>query len=66
MKKWKRILGFSKSINEEEGFQWKIWTENEETKEAGGIYVFEEKQDAENTRKCTRTDLKQLVLKILE
>ena len=47
MKKWKRILGFSKSINEEEGFHWKIWTENEETKEAGGIYVFEEKQDAE-------------------
>lgn len=34
-------------INEEEGFHWKIWTENEETKEAGGIYVFEEKQDAE-------------------
>ena len=46
MKKWKRILGFSKSINEEEGFHWKIWTENQETK-AGGIYVFEEKQDAE-------------------
>ncbi|KXY69494.1 monooxygenase [Bacillus pacificus] len=37
----------AKSINEEEGFHWKIWTENEKTKEAGGIYVFEEKQDAE-------------------
>ncbi|PGZ95691.1 monooxygenase [Bacillus wiedmannii] len=43
----KAFLDLAKSINEEEGFHWKIWTENEETKEAGGIYVFEEKQDAE-------------------
>lgn len=35
-------------INKEKGFYWKIWTENKETKEAGGIYAFEEKQDAEN------------------
>ncbi len=33
------------------GFHWKIWTENEKTKEAGGIYVFEEKQDAEKIRR---------------
>ena len=66
VRKWKSILGFSKSINEEDGFHWKIWTENEETKEAGGIYVFEEKQDAENTLKCTKIDFKHLVLKILE
>jgi hypothetical protein len=25
------------SINEEKGFIWKIWTENEQSKEAGGI-----------------------------
>lgn len=42
------FLDLASSINEEEGFHWKIWTENKETKEAGGIYVFEEKQDAEN------------------
>ena len=36
------------SINEEKGFIWKIWTENEQTKEAGGIYLFESKADAEN------------------
>ena len=41
------FLDLAKSINEEDGFHWKIWTENQETKEAGGIYVFEEKQDAE-------------------
>ncbi len=42
--------GFSdlaKSINEEGGFIWKIWTENPETNEAGGIYMFETKETAE-------------------
>lgn len=37
----------AKSINEEEGFISKIWTENVETKEAGGIYQFETKETAE-------------------
>lgn len=37
----------AKSINEEEGFIWKIWTENPETNEAGGIYMFETKETAE-------------------
>lgn len=37
----------AKSINEEEGFMWKIWTESPETNEAGGIYSFETKETAE-------------------
>lgn len=37
----------AKSINDEEGFVWKIWTENSETNEAGGIYLFETKETAE-------------------
>lgn len=37
----------AKSINEEDGFIWKIWTESPETNEAGGIYVFETKETAE-------------------
>lgn len=37
----------AKSINDEEGVIWKIWTENEETKEAGGIYLFQTKETAE-------------------
>lgn len=37
----------AKSINDEEGFIWKIWTESPETNEAGGIYSFETKQTAE-------------------
>ncbi len=37
----------AKSINEEEGFLWKIWTESPETNESGGIYLFETKATAE-------------------
>lgn len=37
----------AKSINEEEGFIWKTWTENPEANEAGGIYMFETKESAE-------------------
>ncbi|MCQ6276482.1 monooxygenase [Bacillus sp. V3B] len=37
----------AKSINEEEGFMWKIWTESPETNQAGGIYIFETKETAE-------------------
>ncbi|MBS4210593.1 monooxygenase [Bacillus sp. FJAT-50079] len=37
----------AKSINEEDGFIWKIWTENPETNEAGGIYMFETTETAE-------------------
>lgn len=36
------------SINEEPGMIWKIWTENEPAKEAGGIYLFHSKETAEN------------------
>jgi hypothetical protein len=32
--------GLARSIAEEPGFLWKIWTENEATGEAGGIYAF--------------------------
>ncbi|WP_208586167.1 monooxygenase [Gracilibacillus suaedae] len=39
--------GLARSINEEEGFMWKIWTENSDTNEAGGIYIFETKDTAE-------------------
>ncbi|WP_010676827.1 monooxygenase [Bacillus timonensis] len=38
----------AKSINEEPGFLWKIWTEDPEAKEAGGIYIFETKETAQN------------------
>lgn len=36
----------AKDIAKEKGLVYKLWTENEETKEAGGIYVFDNKDDA--------------------
>lgn len=36
----------AKDIATEDGLIWKIWTENEETKEAGGIYLFDNLEDA--------------------
>lgn len=38
----------AKSINDEPGVIWKIWTENADAKEAGGVYLFETKEEAEN------------------
>ena len=41
------FVDLAKSINEEPGMIWKIWTENAATKEAGGVYLFGTKTDAE-------------------
>lgn len=40
--------GLAKSIAQEPGFIWKIWTENQSAHEAGGIYVFSDEQSARN------------------
>lgn len=37
----------SASINQEPGFIWKIWTENKEIQKAGGIYLFDSKENAQ-------------------
>ncbi len=37
----------AQSIAQESGLIWKIWTENSETNEAGGIYLFEDRTSAE-------------------
>lgn len=42
----KAMEGLARSINEEPGFIWKIWTENSQTGEAGGIYVFSDEPAA--------------------
>lgn len=44
----KEFSDLAKSMKEEDGFIWKIWTENPEKNEAGGIYLFETKEAAEN------------------
>lgn len=39
--------GLAESIGQEQGLIWKIWTENAQTGEAGGIYLFENMASAE-------------------
>lgn len=41
------MTDLAKSITQEPGFIWKIWTENEKTQEAGGIYLFEDEKSAQ-------------------
>ncbi|WP_414051453.1 monooxygenase [Macrococcus animalis] len=36
----------AQSINNEPGFKWKIWTEDAEANVAGGIYMFDSKENA--------------------
>jgi hypothetical protein len=53
----------AKSIAQEKGFIWKIWTENKETKESGGIYLFETKEDAENYMEKNRKNFNEFGIK---
>lgn len=36
----------AESINQEPGFIWKIWTENQHTQMAGGVYLFASELEA--------------------
>ena len=40
------VAGLANSIVEEPGFIWKIWTENKTEKEGGGIYLFQDENQA--------------------
>lgn len=42
----KAFEDLANDIKEENGLIWKIWTENDETKEAGGVYLFDNQNDA--------------------
>ena len=42
----KAFVDLANDISNENGLLWKIWTENEATKEAGGIYLFSNEEDA--------------------
>jgi hypothetical protein len=41
-----QLSGLAHSIAEEPGFIWKIWTESESKKEAGGVYLFADEETA--------------------
>jgi hypothetical protein len=38
--------GLAQDIAQENGLIWKVWTENEQTKKAGGIYLFTDEENA--------------------
>lgn len=42
----KAFIDLAKDISNEDGLIWKIWTENEKSKEAGGIYLFSNEADS--------------------
>ncbi|GGZ86415.1 monooxygenase [Ignatzschineria indica] len=48
----------AESINQEPGFLSKIWIENSETAESGGIYLFKDRESAENyvAMHCARVE----------
>ncbi|WP_120238134.1 monooxygenase [Marinifilum flexuosum] len=43
----KQMKDLANSINNEPGVVWKIWTQNESDKTAGGVYVFDNRANAE-------------------
>lgn len=43
-----KLVDLAKSINQEPGMIWKIWTENQAEKLGGGIYLFEDEVSAKN------------------
>lgn len=38
----------AESINKEPGFIWKFWTESKSDEMAGGVYMFDTRENAEN------------------
>lgn len=40
------FAALAESINQENGLIWKIWTENNDSQEAGGIYLFDSMENA--------------------
>ena len=41
-----QLSELAKSINNEPGLIWKVWTENEKDKTAGGVYLFDTRENA--------------------
>ncbi|MEZ9525946.1 monooxygenase [Enterovibrio norvegicus] len=41
------LVDLAKSINDEPGMIWKIWTEDQAANVAGGVYLFEDQSSAE-------------------
>ena len=51
------MTGLAQSIAQEPGLLWKIWTENRDTNEAGGVYLFADRASAERYLEMHRARL---------
>ncbi len=65
------LKDLAESINNEPGFIWKVWTENKEAKEAGGIYIFESEEAAlayleKHTARLKTFGVKQIFSKVFD
>lgn len=54
----KAFAPLAESINQETGLLWKIWAENKDAQEAGGIYLLNSIENATNylTMHCARLE----------
>ena len=41
------MQSLARTINDEPGFRWKLWTEDAEAKLAGGVYLFDSREQAD-------------------
>lgn len=57
------LKGLAESINNEAGLIWKIWTQSEQKKLGGGIYLFEDETSAEKYLKMHEQRLKAMGVK---
>tara|TARA_R110002012_G_scaffold289983_2_gene483397 strand:+ start:139 stop:444 length:306 start_codon:yes stop_codon:yes gene_type:complete len=57
------LAGLAESINNEPGFIWKIWTENQKEQLAGGIYLFEDEKTANAYLKMHSARLQEMGIK---
>lgn len=58
-----KLADLAESINNEPGFIWKIWTENQKDQLAGGIYLFENEASADAYLKMHSARVKEMGIK---
>lgn len=54
------LVDLANSINHESGMKWKIWTESETGQIAGGVYLFDNEQNAQNYLEMHSARLKKM------
>ena len=63
--------GLARSINQEPGMRWKIWTEDTDAKEAGGIYLFDTRDNAQryldmHSKRLTQAGVRDIRAKVYD